>query len=456
MIFADKLSRHPADALLAITPTRRWTLGDFLQARNSLGPRLKGLNIALRLSDPGVGIEALVATDGYARSVTFIPSTLPVHFVPELLSRAQCDILISDQKGGLDNLSCAVPVFSRLSSVPHESEALTTAVLPCDTLWYLATSGTTGTPKLVAHTLTSLSRTVRGDQSEKTDTRWGLFYDYTRFAGLQVVLQALISGATLIAPALDASLTDKLAMLARQGCTHLSATPTMWRTIVMNPGAKDLPLRQITLGGEIADDRILNTLQTIYPTARVTHIYASTEAGVGFSVKDGRGGFPASYLVEPPAGLALRIIDSRLHIKNNAIIPAYVGTNDRFGNEDGWIDTGDNVDQRQDRVYFLGRASGMINVGGDKVYPEEIEQLLLSHPLIKAVRVYGQSSSIMGKLVAADIVMEHSVVDPKAVRIEIKKYLREKCAAYKIPAIINFVSAVDQTPTGKLLRGMPT
>ncbi|NCB05377.1 MAG: hypothetical protein EOM69_07625, partial [Clostridia bacterium] len=209
-----------------------------------------------------------------------------------------------DQKGGLDNLSCAVPVFSRLSSVPHESEALTTAVFPCDTLWYLATSGTTGTPKLLAHTLTSLSRTVRGDQSEKTDTRWGLFYDYTRFAGLQVVLQALISGATLIAPALDASLTDKLAMLARQGCTHLSATPTMWRTIVMNPGAKDLPLRQITLGGEIADDRILNTLQTIYPTARVTHIYASTEAGVGFSVKDGRGGFPASYLVEPPAGLA--------------------------------------------------------------------------------------------------------------------------------------------------------
>jgi acyl-coenzyme A synthetase/AMP-(fatty) acid ligase len=222
----------------------------------------------------------------------------------------------------------------------------------------------------------------------------------------------------------------------------------------MTPGAGQLPLRQITLGGEIADERILATLKSTYPNARVTHIYASTEAGVGFSVKDGKPGFPASYLDQPPADLELRIAEGRLHIRNTNVLPTYVGTDDRFGSAEGWIDTGDNVEHVGDRIFFLGRASGVINVGGNKVHPEEVERLLLSHPAVQEARVFGKPSSIVGAIVIADIVLANAPKDPTALRAEIKAYLKSRTESYKVPAMLNLVSAIETTATGKLSRGI--
>lgn len=446
------LAQLPGDKLLADTTSGKWTVSRVLENFSSQSQAVAGKRVALQLSDPGVGLRALALLDGVAASITLLSPSLPVEYLPRLLRLAQCDILIADATVNNDDFSVADSyTHPDQLSLPDSPVTELLAV----TAWHLATSGTTGVPKLVSHSLASLVRTTKFRPPGGEEPRWGLLYDYTRFAGLQVLLQAVLAGSRLIAPPLDASLQTKITQLAAAGCTHLSATPTMWRKIAMTPAARSLPLRQITLGGEIADDRILNSLAALYPSARIIHIYASTEAGVGFSVKDRRSGFPASYLNKPPDGMALRIDSGRLFLKNTAVRPNYVGTDIGFGTEDGWIDTGDNVTFDDQRVQFLGRASGLINVGGDKVHPEEVEAILMAHPAVHAARVFGRASSIMGTVVAAEVVPTTPPVDVTGLRRDLKTFLGTHLTPAKVPAIINFVADLALNATGKVSRDVP-
>ena len=439
------LKQIPDDRLLAETPSGKWTVSSVAnQSQAGAGKR-----VALQLSDPGVGLRALAILDGAAESITLLSPSLPVEYLPTLLRLAQCDTLITDTVEQTGNLPID-DIYTHPDQLPHSDSPLTE--LQSCTAWHLATSGTTGAPKLVSHTLASLVRTTKFRPPGGDAPRWGLLYDYTRFAGLQVLLQAVLAGSQLIAPPMGASLRTKIIQLAAARCTHLSATPTMWRKIAMTPEARLLPLCQITLGGEIADERILNSLAAMYPSARITHIYASTEAGVGFSVKDRCSGFPASYLGNPPDGVALRIDNGRLFLKNTAVQPNYVGTEIGFGTEDGWIDTGDNVTFDEHRVRFLGRSSGVINVGGDKVHPEEVEGILMAHPAVHAARVFGRASSIMGEVVAAEVVLLAPPVDVTALRRELKAFVGKHLTPVKVPTLINFVEEFAINATGKISR----
>ena len=203
----------------------------------------------------------------------------------------------------------------------------------------------------------------------------------------------------------------------------------------MTPGFERLELHQITMGGEIADQKILNSLSKSFTTSKITHVYASTEAGVGFSVQDSKAGFPLSFLESPPLGMKIRVLDGMLEVKNEKMPLKYLGESNSLRSKDGWISTGDRVNISGDRIYFLGRENGIINSGGNKIHPEEIEQLLLSHPNVACARVYSKKSSIMGTLVACDIVLDNEILDPASQKNEIKIFLSDKTESYKIPSI---------------------
>jgi len=220
----------------------------------------------------------------------------------------------------------------------------------------------------------------------------------------------------------------------------------------MTSGAENLNLRQVTLGGEIADDRILATIAGFYPHARVVHIFASTEAGVGFSVTDKKSGFPVTYLTDPPTGVDIKVNNGRLYVRNPNVCPHYLGTNDSFVGNDGWVDTGDSVEIKGDRVLFQGRANGVINIGGDKVHPEEVERVLLAHPLVATARVYSKPSPITGALVAADIALIDPTMDAIDAREALFTYAQQELGRRKAPAIIRIVSGFDLNVAGKLVR----
>jgi acyl-CoA synthetase (AMP-forming)/AMP-acid ligase II len=307
------------------------------------------------------------------------------------------------------------------------------------TRWLLGTSGTTGTPKLIAHDLATLTASTKFDVRKGERYRWGLLYDPARFAGLQVVLQALLGGGALVVPPTQ-DLTEAVRFMAANGVTALSATPTLWRNLLMSPAAGSLRLVQVTLGGEIADEAVLRALRRQWPEARIVHIYASTEAGVAFAVHDGRAGFPASYLnAGALSGVALEVDESG-HL--------WIRRPDRL------IDSGDLVRIEGDRVLFRGRASGAINVGGNKVSPEEIEAVLVEHEAVVSARVHGRPSSMMGNLVAADLELR-SGADPTEVRTQILSLCRERLPRWQWPAVIRFVDRLEPGAAGKVSRKVP-
>ena len=320
------------------------------------------------------------------------------------------------------------------------------------TEWIIPTSGTTNIPKLVSHSFQSLTKSTKFNVELGGGFKWGLVFDIYRFSGIQVFLQAVLAGSTLIITNPSQNMSKLLTLLAEKKCNALSATPSFWRKVLMTKESDKLKIKRITLGGEISDNNILQALNKKYPYAKISHIYASTEVGVGFSVTDGKEGFPKRYLDG--------ILDSiRIKIDSEGLLwiaPENKGqrylSHDKMYNDAGYINTGDLVETRGDRVYFLGRDTGAINVGGNKVQPEEVESKLLASGLLSAAYVYAMNNSIMGSLVCADVVLLDSASDKKEVKAQILKYCRENLEGFKVPAIIKFVNELKTTQSGKLKR----
>ena len=222
----------------------------------------------------------------------------------------------------------------------------------------------------------------------------------------------------------------------------------------MTPNSKEINLLHATLGGEIADDRILSSINSQYPKAKIVHIFASTEAGVGFSVSDKKSGFPKNYLEKSPLGVGIKIKDNKLFIRNEHVHNKYLGNNKSFGSSDGWIDTGDSVHIKNDRVLFRGREDGVINVGGDKVYPEEIENVLLKHPLVASVKVYAKANPITGSLVAADVILVNSKTNSEEASKILREYNSKILERHKTLAMIKIVSSFDLNSSGKIARDL--
>jgi acyl-CoA synthetase (AMP-forming)/AMP-acid ligase II len=396
---------------------------------------LCGQTVTLRFTDPIKFVEGLIGLDGWASGILLCDARIDAG----LLNRFEADA----QAAWRLEAGTARPIrdVAAVQGAGKES-----------TRWIIPTSGTTGEPKLVSHTLTSLCRTVKSRSSAAESLTWGLWYEPTRFAGLQVLLQALGGGGNVVVPSQTHLIAD-VELLARLGCSALSATPSFWRKLAFGGLLERLSLRTVTLGGEAADQLILDLLASRFPKATIRHIYASTEAGVGFSVSDRRAGFPAAFLDQPPAGMELRVrqSDGMLLLKPARVEQEFIGRAEHLIGGDGWIETGDLVEQRGDRFHFLGRANGCINVGGRKVHPLSVEEVILGVPGVQAARVFGRRNPILGALVAAEIVVERGR-DTNTLQEQILRACKASLARFQVPAVVSFVEQLQLSPGGKLPR----
>jgi acyl-coenzyme A synthetase/AMP-(fatty) acid ligase len=314
---------------------------------------------------------------------------------------------------------------------------------------HLMTSGTSGVPKIAAHTFDSLVSRARAtaDHPANRMAKWLLTYQPTGFAGLQVILTGTLARGMVVAPA-QRTPRGFYDAAQRWGVTQISGTPTFWRSFLMAGDMKALALRQITMGGEAADQSTLDRVKAAFPGARVTHTYASTEAGMVFAVHDGLEGFPVSYLNQNAHGIQLRIQDGYLQIRTPNRMAGYVSENAQPLLDDGWLSTTDRCEIVGDRVYILGRADKTINVGGYKVYPLAIEKLIMSQPGVAEARVYGVSNPISGALVAADVVLSPGE-DPAAARPRILAACREQLPSFQVPRVLKVVDSIETGASGK-------
>ena len=257
----------------------------------------------------------------------------------------------------------------------------------------ILTTGSTGEPKGALHNWSGLTKSIKVT-SDLRQKKWLLSYNLSHFAGLQLLLHAVCNGGTVVLP-VTASPMDALDAICNYHVEYASGTPTFWRMLIghLSPvEASKMSLRQITLGGEIVTSDLLDHLVKLFPAASISQIYATTETGPVFSVTDKRPGFPRQWLDKSHNGVEIRVREGELEVRSSFAMEGYINHPD--SRQDGWHNTGDLVDVRSDRVYFLGRRSDMVNVGGVKVQPGEVEQIILSVPGVVATRVYGRPNPI--------------------------------------------------------------
>lgn len=436
----EKLNQIPFDRECLVSKNKNITYGDLnslISNNKTTIDELKSSNIVINSRARLEFAKLLFMLDGEVSSILFLPQDIEESLHNRYFEEANINYEVF-----LENDILKYKIINNKLNKKDFKE----------TKWIIPTSGTTNIPKLVAHTFKSLTRTSKSNIEKGSNYRWGLVFDIYRFSGIQVYLQAMLSGSTLIVSENDMNISETIELFVKNDCNILSGTASFWRKILMSSNSDKLNFKVITLGGEIADQSVLKALKNKFPESKIIHIYASTEAGVGFSVHDGLAGFPIEYLDNGFGEVSFKISNNNtLMIKNKKQVQQYIGKNKLYEN-DGYIDTGDIVQIKNNRAYFLGRDSGSINVGGNKVQPEEVEHILLDSGLLSAAFVYPKKNHMMGNLVCADVVLKNKSDETKIVKAELLKYCREKMDNFKTPALIKFVDELEITQSGKLKR----
>jgi acyl-coenzyme A synthetase/AMP-(fatty) acid ligase len=237
------------------------------------------------------------------------------------------------------------------------------------------------------------------------------------------------------------------------GVTHISGTPSHWRRALMSSAVGAMTPNYIRLSGEVADQAILNNLAAAFPRADIAHAFASTEAGFAFDVRDGMAGVPAAVIDQAGGKAEMRIKDGSLRIRSARTASRYLGDGGPLKDADGFVDTGDMLELREDRYRFVGRREGIINVGGLKVHPEEVEAVINQHPAVQMARVRGRSSPITGAIVVADIVVRSSFTNSfHSISDDVLAACRRVLPPHKVPAMLHEVPGLDIAESGKLVR----
>ena len=308
----------------------------------------------------------------------------------------------------------------------------------------VATSGTSGPPKLVDHSWDSLLAAARLAE-QWHGLGWLLVYDATRWAGLQVWLQAVLTAGRVVVPASrDPDVVVKA--IGEEQVSILPATPTLLRRLLTSADRASLAglkIDRITLGGEAADAQLLEQAKELFPGAKITHVYATTELGEVFRVTDGKAGFPAEWLSKPlPGGVRISMRrDGELLVQ--------------LSRDTADVGTGDLVERKGNRFEFTGRRGDVIVVGGAKVYPKRVEELLRGVPGVADARVHGMPSAITGELVAAEIVVSEPLPEPSTadqVRAAALAVCRERLEPHAVPRVLDIVKKLVTTPAGKIPR----
>ena len=397
---------------------------------------------------------SLIELDGLARRMTLYPPDLALEHLPYVMRHAEVDAVVSDGR------------FLGGASIGAAQHAICTPAAGPARSCQPRASAHRVDPAHLGHDRPAQDGAAHAGQlggSHRSPTRiastnviWGTFYDIRRYGGLQIYLRAVLTRSSLVLTGPKEPVANYLRRAGEAGVTHISGTPSHWRQALMSPEAGRIAPRYVRLSGEIADQAILDSLRSFYPDAEISHAFATTEAGVAFDVRDGLSGFPAGMLTDTP-GVNLKVVDATLRVRSGRTAERYLGEDPPvLKDPEGFVDTGDVLELRDGRYHFRGRRDGVINVGGLKVHPEEVEAVLNRHPQVRLSLVGTKKNPITGALVVADVLLEDASTpegeQARDLQQAIRQFCRESLAPHKVPAAIRFVPALAVSETGKLVR----
>jgi acyl-CoA synthetase (AMP-forming)/AMP-acid ligase II len=313
----------------------------------------------------------------------------------------------------------------------------------------LFSSGSTGKPKGILHDFNQLAEKFRRQRAPVVAIPF-LMIDH--FGGINTILAITSSLGTVVTVA-DRSVANICAAIEKYRVELLPATPS-FLTLMMATHLQnkyDLSsLKRITYGTEVMPQSTLDRVRARFPGVDLLQTYGLSEVGVlrSQSREDG-----SLWVRVGGEGFQTKVVDGVLWIKSQYAMVGYLNAPSEF-DSDGWFNTHDQVEVEGDYFRILGRVTDLINVAGQKVYPSEVENVILGMDNVQDVAVYGEKHALLGHIVVAKIVVEK----PESVE-SLKKRIRHECLAhlapFKVPARVVLAEGPLHSARQKKIRQKP-
>lgn len=309
----------------------------------------------------------------------------------------------------------------------------------------LFSSGSTGKPKAMIHNLDNMINQYKNKKNKSMNMLLFLMFDH--IGGLNTLFNILAIGATMIIPN-SRDVDEVCGLIEKYKISILPSSPTFLNLILMSESNKkyDLSsLRLITYGTEAMPESLLIRLKNSFPKAKFLQTFGTSETGIATTSSKSSN---STFMKIDTTDLEYKIVDNELWLKSKTQVLGYLNASMESFSDDGWFKTGDLVEADSDGyLKIIGRAKEIINVGGEKVLPCEVESIILQMPEILDCMVYGEKNAITGESVVVDVVLRDNELS--SIKKLIRSYCKDKLDNYKIPtkAII-----VEQTNFGERFK----
>lgn len=299
----------------------------------------------------------------------------------------------------------------------------------------LFSSGSTGKSKAAVHDLAKLLDKFKVTRHAMRAVSF-LLYDH--IGGVNTLLYTL-SNAGCVITLQDRKPDYVLRMVEKFKVELLPTSPTFINLILLS-GACDQydlsSLTTVTYGTEPMPESTLQRFHQQFPHIRMLQTYGLSELGIMRSKSKDSGSL---WMKVGGEGFETRIVEGILEIKAHSAMLGYLNAPSPF-TADGWFHTGDMVEQDGEYIRVLGRKSELINVGGQKVFPAEVESVLQQLPEVAEAEVFGQENALVGNMVCARIRLSESVsqLPKKQIKLLIKQHCLALLESFKVPAKLVF------------------
>lgn len=291
----------------------------------------------------------------------------------------------------------------------------------------LFTSGSTGASKAVVHNLDGL---LEKYQKQRQKLRTIVFLQLDHIGGVNTLFYTLANGGAVIAPGSRAA-QDVCSAIEKYRAQLLPTSPTFLNLLLLSGEHEKFDmssLELITYGTEPMPESTLRRTNEAFPNARLQQTYGSTELGILGSRSKSNSSL---WVRVGGSGYETKIVDGTLRVRSKTAMLGYLNAPSPF-DDDGFVDTGDRVEVDGEWIRILGRESEIINVGGSKVHPSEVESVLLDIDEIEDASVTGKPHPILGQMVTARIQLRESMT-PRELKQLVRRHCQEALPSYALP-----------------------
>lgn len=310
----------------------------------------------------------------------------------------------------------------------------------------LFSSGSTGKPKAMVHNLDTLIDSFKDKKEKSMNMLVFLMFDH--IGGLNTVFNALCMGACLIIPKIkDAKTICEL--IEKYKIMVLPSSPTFLNLILISEEYKNYDLsslRMITYGTETMPQSLLLKLKEVFPKVKFLQTFGTSETGI--STTSSKSSNSLFMKLEDING-EYKIVENELWLRSKTQVLGYLNASMDSFTSDGWFKTGDLVEVDGEYIKIIGRAKEVINVGGQKVLPAEVESIILEMEEISDCMVYGEKNAITGQTVVCDVVLNKNIENIKK---RVRVFCKDRLDAYKIPTKVNVVDKTNFSDRFKKIR----